>query len=423
MKTSLKKLPKSQIEIEFELTAEEFKKHVDHAILHLQEHVRVDGFRPGQAPPKIVEEKIGKESILMEAGDLAVKESYSRFIAENKLEPIGEPDVKVTKIAQGSPFLFKVKVFILPEVNLPDYKKIAQQIKKQEISVKPEDIEDTLNYLRKSRAKFSQLDKPAAEKDFVEIEYKSKDINNGKEIKDEFILGEGNLVPGFEKNIAGMKAGEKKEFSVKFQENSQIKNLAGKDVVFKVKMITVQKVELPEINDDFAKNLGKFENLDALKKNINEGIRIEKEAQEKQRQRNEIMERISEKLKIEIPEVLINLEKERSFNNFKERISHNFKISFEEYLASIKKDEKELKESFLKEAEKKMKNFLILREIGRRENVSVGENEIEEEINKTIKNYPVEIAKKIDINELKEYTKGAIFNEKVFEKLESFSKI
>jgi len=436
MKSSLKRLPKSQIEIEFELTAEEFKKHVADALLHLQEHIKIDGFRQGQVPQKIVEEKIGKENLLMEAGDLAVKESYSKFIVENKLEPIGEPDVQIIKIAQGSPFLFKVKFFVLPDVRLPDYKKIASLVKKKEVSVDQEEIEDSLNYLRKSRAKFSQIERPAQKKDFVEIEYFSKDLNEDrKTIKDQFILGEGKLVPGFEDNIVGMKKGEEKEFSLKFPpvsnaerssagwDNSQRKDLTGKNITFKLKLISVQKVEIPEINDEFAKSLGNFNNLDSLKANIKEEIRIEKEIEGKQRQRAEILEKIAEKLKIEIPEVLINLEKERSFNNFKERINQNFKISFEEYLASIKKDEKSIKDSFLKEAEKKVKNFLILREVGKKENILVSEKEIEEKTNKTIKNYPIEIAKKIDIDELKEYIKGVIFNEKVFEKLESFSKI
>jgi len=448
MKTNIKKLPKSQLEIEFEVSTEEFKKHVDHALLRLQEHIKIDGFRPGQVPLKIVEERAGKENLLMEAGDLAVKESYSKFVTENKLEPIGEPEVQILKIAGGNPFLFKVKITILPEVELPDYKKIVSQIKKKEIFVNQEEIDDALNYIRKSRAKFSQLDRPAQEKDFVEIEYESPRLKetqgeNSKKIKDEFILGEGKLISGFESNLVGMKAGEEKEFSLTFPQNSLRKDLAGQKVDFKVKMIAVQKVELPEINDEFARGLGKFDNIESLKGNIKEGIIIEKEMQEKQRQRNEMLEKITQKSKIEIPEVLINLEKERLFKDFQQKINQSFstkggsppkadaslehasggKTFFQEYLASIRQDEQSLRDSFLKEAEKKVKNFLILKEIGKKENILVNENEVEEETSKTIKNYPVDFAKKIDIDGLKEYIKGVIYNEKVFEKLESFVEI
>ncbi len=427
MKTNIKKLPKSQLEIEFEILSEEFDKFIDRALLHLQEHIKVDGFRQGQVPRKIIEEKVGEESLLMEAGDLAVKDSYSKFISENNIEPISQPEVQILKIAKNNPFLFKIKITILPEIDLPDYKKIVSQIKKKEVSANQEEIEDALNYIRKSRAKFSQLDRPAQEKDFVEIEYESPGLKetqgeNSKKIKDEFILGDGGLVPGFEKKLVGMKAGEEKEFSLVFPQNSQRKDLAGKDISFRVKMITVQKVELPEIDDEFAKNLGRFNNLDSLKNNIKEGIAMEKEMQEKQRQRNEMLEKITQKSKIEIPEVLINLEKERLFKDFQQKINQNFKITFKEYLTSIKEDEQTLKNSFLKEAEKKVKNFLILKEIGKKENILVNENEVEKEVNKTIKNYSTDIAKKIDNDELKEYTKEVIYNEKVFEKLESFSK-
>ncbi|MBU3934884.1 trigger factor [Patescibacteria group bacterium] len=421
MKTFFKKLPKSQIEIEFEISAQDFKKHIDHALLHLREHIKMNGFRPGQVPQKIVEEKVGKENLLMEAGDLAVKESYSAFVKENRLEPISEPEVKILKIAEGSPLLFKIKTTILPEVDLPDYKKIAGSIKKKEISVSQEEIEDSLDYIRKSRAKFSQIDRPAEKKDFVEIEYSSPSLNkDGKAVKDQFILSEGKMIPGFEDNIVGMSKGEEKEFSVKFPENSQRKDLAGKNINFKVKMVAVQKVEIPEINNEFIKSLGEFDDVDSLKVNIKEGIKIEKEMQEKQRQRIEMLERMAKDIKIELPEILVNLEKEQLFKDFQIKITKDFKITIKDYLASIKQDEETLKNSFLKEAEKKVKNFLILKNIGSKENILVEAQKIEEKTNETLKNYSIDTIKQIDINELKEYIKGVIYNEKVFQKLESF---
>ena len=114
MKATQKKLEKSQIEIEFELTAEEFQKHVEHALLHFKEHIKIDGFRPGQAPDKMVEEKVGTEKLLTEAGDEAAQEIYLKYISGNKLEPVGQPEVQIMKIAKGNPFLFKAKISVLP---------------------------------------------------------------------------------------------------------------------------------------------------------------------------------------------------------------------------------------------------------------------------------------------------------------------
>ena len=421
MKATQKKLGKSQLEIEFELTAEEFQKHVDHALLHLKEHVKIDGFRQGQVPLKMVKERVGQENLLMEAGDIAVKDTYLKFIEENKIEPIGEPEVKILKIAEGNPFLFKIIITILPEIKLPDYKNIASCIKLGDVSVTDIEVDDALNYLQKSRAKFSQVDKEVENKDFIEIEYQSKDINDGKEVKDKFILSEGGFMKGFEDNIVGMKAGQEKEITIKFPENAPKKDLAGKDIIFKVKILSVQKMELPEINDEFAKQLGGFDNLSALKNNIKEGIIAEKTEGEKQKRRTDILEKIAEKIDFEIPEKLVISEQHRLLEDLKNNISNRFKITFEEYLSSIKQTKEELEKTFAIDAEKRIKNFLTLREIGRQEGVNVEENEIEEELNKTIKNYSKEQLEKIDINQYKEYIKDVLFNEKVFQKLENFS--
>jgi len=149
------KLKNSQLELEFELTAEEFAEHFEHAVEHLKHHVKIDGFREGKAPASMVEDKIKPESLLMEAGDIAVKETYSKYILENKLEPVGSPEVSIIKIAKGSPFIFKAVITVLPDVELPDYKIIAKAVKGQEISVTDEEVQDSINYLQKTRAKFT----------------------------------------------------------------------------------------------------------------------------------------------------------------------------------------------------------------------------------------------------------------------------
>lgn len=433
MKTNIKKLPKSQVEIDFELTPEEFNKYIDKALNSLKNQVKMDGFRKGNVPKEMVEREVGQENLLMEAGDIAVKENYAKFVNENSLEPIGNPDVQILKIAKGNPFLFKVKVSILPEIELPDYKKIASEVKVQTVSVDEKEIEEAINYLQKSRAKFSQIDKSVENGDFVEIEYKNENIRNGQTIKDKFIMGQGGFMKDFEDNLIGTKAGEEKEFKAKFPDGTPDKSLAGKESMFKVKVISVQKMELPELNDEFAKSLGAFDNLAKLKENLKEGITIEKVEVERQRKRGEILEKVSAKIDFsakggsathgDLPETMVEYEQVRLFEDLKNQIAQNVKVDFDEYLKSIKKTEDEIKKSFRIEAEKRIKNFLVLRQIGKVENIEIDQKELEEELNKNIKNYTKEEIDKIDINQMKEYTKSAIFNEKVFEKLESFSKI
>jgi trigger factor len=422
MKTNQKKLPKSQIEIEFELTAEEFEHYIGHALSHMKSHVKVDGFRPGQAPNKLVEEKIKPESLLMEAGDHAVRHVYSDYVKDNNLEPIGQPDVKIVKIAKGNPFVFTATITVLPDVELPDYKEITKKIKaNKEILVTDEEVQDALNYLQKTRAKFIAKNEEAQKGDFVEIIYQNKDINAGKEVDDKFILGEGGFMKGFEESIVGMKAGEEKEFKVMFPENNPNKGLAGKEGDFKVKLKSVQKMELPEIDNEFAKGMGAFDTLVALKQSMKEGMIIEKTEQEKQRKRGEILEKIGEKVKLELPEAMVDYEKQRLLEDLKNKITQNMKITFEQYLQAVKQTEEALTQTFQKEAEKRLKGFLVLRELGKKENIEVLDAEVEEEVLKSTKIYSKEDLKKIDIEQLKEYTKGVLYNEKVFQKLESFS--
>src|SRR3989344_5297319 len=435
MKTDLKKLEKSLVEINFELDEKEFQTYLDKALEHLKSHVKMDGFRKGNVPKEMVEKQVGPENLLMEAGDLAVKGAYTKFIVENNLEPIGEPEVQILKIAKDNPFLFKVKVTVLPDVELPDYKEIAAMVKGQEISVDEKEIEETLAYLQKSRAKFSQIDRGAENKDFIEIEYKNENINNGKEVRDKFILGEGGFLKDFENNIIGMKSGEEKEFVAHFPENTPNKAIAGKESTFKVKIISVQKMALPEINDEFAKSLGQdarayreagapvsvFDTLVALKENLKEGITMEKNETEKQRKRGEILEKISQKTSFDIPEKMVEYEQVRLFEDMKNHIAQNFKMTFEEYLSSIKKTEEEIKKSFALEAEKRIKNFLVLRQIGKAEQIEVSNEELDKYSSKALRKHQKDKIDKIDINQLKEYTKGAIYNEKVFQVLETFS--
>ena len=423
MEVKSKKLPKSQIEITFELSAEEFKEHTAHALEHLKKHVKVDGFREGKAPSSMVAEKLKPEALLMEAGDHAVQHVYTDYVLESKIEPVGNPEVKILKIAQGSPFVFVATITVLPEVELPDHKEISKSVKGKEITVTEEEVQDAVNYLQKTRAKFTAHNNPAEKKDFVEIKYQSKEIENNKEIDDKFILGEGGFMKGFEDGIVGMKAGEEKEIKVKFADDLPRKDLAGKESVFKVKIVSVQKMELPEINDEFAKQLGAFDSLAALKTSTKEGITMEKQEAEKQRKRAEILGKIAEKAKFEMPEAMVEYEQQRLIEDFKNRITQTIKISFEEYLASVKKTEAEIKETYKKEAEKRLRGFLVLRQLGKKENIEVSDKEVEEEVAKSIKNYSKEQLAKIDINELKEYTKGVIHNEKIFQLLENFAQM
>ena len=435
MQFSIKKLSKSEVEISFVIPAEEFVPYYEKAILNLGKDFKLEGFRPGNAPREIIERELGEARILEEAANLAIKENYIKTILENKIEAISNPQVEITKIpaphlptgrdgagAKDNPLEFKIKVLVLSEINLPDYKKIASGVKKEKVQIEEKEIEESLKWLQKSRAKFTLKSESCQKGDFVEIKYSSPHIEQGREIKDGFILGEGHFIPGFEEKLEGMQINKEKEFSLDFPKDKK-GDFAGKNVDFKVKIINIQKTELPDITDDWAKSLGSFENLEGLRRSISDGILREKEIEANQKRRAEILKKIAENIALEIPEILIETEKKQMLENLKNNVKSQFQINFEDYLAKIQKSEDEIKESFSKDAEAGVKNFLILREIAKRENIEVPEEEIKEKINETLKQYPdiKKVQKGVDLEKLKSYYENAIREEKTLQLLESYA--
>jgi trigger factor len=360
--------------------------------------------------------------ILDQAAEEAIRENYLKVIFENKIEVLGRPKVEILKLIPGDSFEFKILVSVFPEIKLADYKKIASQKEKRKVSVSEKEVEETLSLIQRSRTKLFPKDEPSQKGDFIEIEYTSPQIEGGRKIKDGFFLGKGGFVAGFEEKLEGMKKGEERNFSLKIPENYFQKSLAGKEISFKVKTISVQRAEIPELTDEFAKSLGKFENLSDLKKSIFEGIEMEKEKAESEKIREEILNEIIENSEFEIPEILVEEEKNRYLEELKIQIPQIFKISFNDYLTQIKKTEEELKNSYQKKAEKEIQKTLILREIKKREKIEVSDEEVLEKANEILLNFTPDQIKKIDPEVLKEYTRERIEQEKVLNFLESQAK-
>jgi trigger factor len=477
MKTRIKKLPQSQVEIEAEIPARDFENFFEQAISKAGQNLTIPGFRKGKAPREIIVGRIGQDSLLMEAAELAIRAGYKKIIQGSRLEPISQPRVTILKLAPKNPFCFKASFFVLPRIELPDCKSITSKIKRKEVSVETSELKDTLSWLQKSRARFKKLKREAQKGDFVEIEFSSPQIGSirSKEVdtrqlraekdkirKDAFILGKGYLIPGLEQNLEGMKEGEEKNFSIAVPKKHFQKKIAGKTIEIFLKMVAVKQIEFPEINDQFARGLGKFENLAGLKKGIKEGLRLEKKAVETQRIRQKILETIEKNCQFEIPPVLVETEKQRMVENLKQKVKRDSSLSWQEYLEKIypvksnkigtkqfdriKEAEKNLLESFEAEARKRIKKFLIIREIAKKENIEVSAQEVKKEVNQILKNYPdvlttqedidpvksrsagislktgKKLFNRVDLEKLKDYTKERIRTEKTLAKLESYTR-
>src|SRR3989338_594307 len=333
MDYSTKTLPYSQLEILVNVPHDELKPFLEKAAVLISEEKPIEGFRPGKAPHEIVRQKFGEYAIYEKAAKNYIEKNYPKILEESlgankksekqklevgsqKLEvgaspePIGQPEIAITKLAPGSDWEFKITLSLMPVLTLPDYKKIASSISKEKkmSEVSEKEVEDTLNFIKESRASLITVSRPAEIGDAVEIDFETFDgftkLKGLEAERHPLVLGEKKTIPGLEEELVGMAAGEMKEFSVKLPDNFQDKTLAGKNVTFKTKMNLVQERKLPELTDEFAKGLGKFSGVENLRININEGILLEKEKKEKERLRIKIADEIAAKTAAEIPEIL-----------------------------------------------------------------------------------------------------------------------
>jgi trigger factor len=421
----IKKLPKSQIEIKLVVPAEELEKFIILTAEEFSKDLKIPGFRPGKVPRNIVEKNVGSEKILAHAAEKAIKKSYVDYIAKNKVEAIGEPQITITKIARGNDLEYKAVVSIMPEIELGDYRKQAQGIKEDQIAeIKSEDLQKELEYLQKSRAKLITVTREAKVGDRVEIDFDvlvdGKEIEGGSSKNHPLTIGENYFIPGFEENLVGMKEGETKEFNLNFPKDYHKKELAEKSAIFKVKIKLVQEKQLPEINDEFAKSLGNFENLERLKASILDGMKMEQKRKNEEKWRQDVLEKIIADVEVEIPHILLENELNKMMAEFEHNIA-GMGMKFDDYLASIKKSREEIRKGWNENAGKRVKSSLALNRIAHLENIKPESSEIEEEMNKTLSylKSQADVKNDIDAEALYNYTKNVLANEKVFQFLKN----
>jgi len=369
MDVKLKKLPGSKIELNIELSPEELSGYSNSAIQQLGQEKQVKGFRKGQAPPKILKEHLGAQQIFSKTVDVAVKDSFVKAVLEHKLEPIGEPQIEILKVAAGNPLIFKAEFSVLPEVRLGDYNNLG--VSHGAVSVSREDVENALTTLQKSRASYNTVSRAAAGGDRVEIDFKTSvagsPLEDGTSKQHPLVIGQGHFMKGFEDELIGMKSDEEKDFSLVAPKDYYRKDLAGKKVDFFVKMVMVQEVDLPEINDELAKKIGKFSSLENLKASITDGLKEEKNQKEKEKTRLKMVDALISKTSFDIPDKLVDLELVKMENELLSSLA-KMGIDKEGYLAHISKSPEDLKSGWKTQAERRVRAALILREIAKKEN-------------------------------------------------------
>lgn len=365
MQISVKKLPKSEVEIEGELEANIFETYFNQALKKIGEHLKVDGFRKGKVPENILLSKVPEIKILEEMAELALAENYPKIIETEKVDAIGRPEISITKLARHNPLGFKIKTAVLPEIKLPDYKDISKKIvskltdKEKEITVTDEDLENTIMDIRKSRApKIHMAERPAAEIDDIKA---NPEETSGTSPKEKDNSGTGT----------------------------------------------------PAFNDEFVQALGPFKDVTDFKTKLKENIKLEKENQAKEKTRLKIIEKIIEESEVDVPEILITVELDKILYKMESDITA-MGLKFEDYLKHLNKTKENLREDFKNDAEKKAKLSLILNEIAKVEKIVADPEQVAQEVAHLLEHY-----KDADPERAQMHAENVLTNEKIFQFLEN----
>lgn len=388
MQITKKELAKNQVELAIEVSLEEMKPHLEKAAAKMSLNAKLPGFRPGKAPYELVKNKFGEMAIYQEALDLIVSDSFYKAIVREKIESIGQPDIKIEKIAPGNPLVYTAVVALLPKVTLGAWQTL--EIKKNKAVATDEDINKTLEQLQNLQVKEKIVDRAAQKGDKAEVDFEvlidKVVIEGGKNTKYPLVLGDGRMIPGFEEQIIGLKKGDKKEFELAFPKEYFQKNLAGKTATFKVQLQAVYERELPKIDDALAKAIG-LDSLKQLKEQLTQNITQDKEIKEKNRVESAAIEAIIKQATIgEIPEKLIANEIHKMSHELEHGVARQG-MDMAGYLKSINKTMDDLKKDFHPQAEERVKAALVMRQIAQEEKVQVEDKQIDEEIKQQMTMY------------------------------------
>lgn len=404
MNASWEKTEKNLGVLHIEVEETQVAKALDQAFKKVAQKVNVPGFRKGKVPRQIFEAKFGVESLYQDALDIILPEAYGEAVKETGIEPIDRPEVDVDEFEKGKPFKFTAKVQVKPEVELGEYKGI--EVPEKSFDVSDEDVDSELKSMQERHAELIVVDEGAAENgDTVSIDFEGfvNDVafEGGQAENYSLELGSGSFIPGFEEQVVGLKKGEEKDVNVTFPEEYQSEDLAGKPAVFKVKLQEIKRKNLPELDDEFAKDVSEFETLDEYKADIRKNLVEKKDKEKEQYIEGTVIEKVSEAAEVEIPEAMVETEVNQMLQEFTNRLRTQG-MTIDMYYQYSGQDEAALKEQMKDDAGKRVRNNLVLTAITEAENISVSDEELDEELEEMAKMYQqpaAEIRKILETND------------------------
>ena len=368
----------------FEIQPDKIKEGLDIAFNKVKKSLNVPGFRKGRVPRQIFNKMYGEEALYQDALNALLPEAYASAVSESKIKPVSQPEINVESMEKDSAWVLSAKVTVEPEVELGEYKGL--EVMKHSTDVSDKEVADELERRRQQQAELVlKEDEPAAEGDTVVIDFEGKvdgkPFDGGKAENYSLELGSKTFIPGFEDQLVGHKAGDEVEVKVTFPDDYQAKDLQGKDAVFEVKIHEVKQKELPELDDDFAKDIDDdVDTLEELKAKVKDEIKEQKEAAAKNAVQEEAISKAVENAKIgDIPEAMIEDDVQRQMDQYFSGMQQQG-INPDMYFKLTGTSEEDLRKQFREGSEERVKTNLVLEAIVEKENIEVSEDEINDEI-------------------------------------------
>ena len=403
---SCEKLEKSRVALTIEVGAEEFEAAVNKAYLKMRGKMNIPGFRPGKAPRKMIESMYGAEVFYEEAVNAVLPDAYESAVDEQKLEVVGYPQVEIESVGKEGA-VFKCTVAVYPEVELGQYKGL--EAVKAEVKVMAADVNARLKEMAERNSRLVAVERAVKKGDTANIDFEGFDngvaFEGGKGDAFDLEIGSGSFVPGFEDQLIGMKAGEEKDIDITFPEN-YTPELAGKPVVFHVKVNEVKVKELPAIDDEFAKDVSEFDTLKELKADIKKKMIEERTTAAQRAFEDVLMTKVAEGVKADIPEEMIELQAQQLVDGFKQQLAAQG-IPYDQYLKMTGMEEAKIMADAKEPAANQVKMDLAIRAIIKAEGLEVSDEEVEAEMKNVADKYGM------DLDTVKKYLRSEDVKEQV----------
>ncbi|GAA4842187.1 trigger factor [Paenibacillus vulneris] len=382
MKASWEKIEKNVGVLDIEVDADKVADALDRAFKKVVTKVNVPGFRKGKVPRQIFEAKFGVESLYQDALDIVVPEAYVEAVNETGITPVDRPEVDVEQFGKGQALKFKAKVIVKPEVELGEYKGL--ELEAQDAEVTAEEVNEELNKLQQRHAELVPVEEgPAQNGDVVSIDFEGfvdgVAFEGGKAEKYSLELGSNSFIPGFEEQVVGLNKGEDKDITVTFPENYHSEELKGKEAVFKIHLHDIKRKNLPALDDEFAKDVSEFETLEEFKQDLESKLKQRKESEIQSKKEADVVEKAAANATVDIPQVMIENECEQMLKEFENRLSSQG-MNLELYYQFTGQNDDVLKEQMRGDAEKRVKNNLVLEAIAKAENLEASEEELNNQL-------------------------------------------